>query len=132
MPLQQGPLGPFDIEVLVAAADALGLITVQVSAIGDTTLVACPSYTSGENAAYRPVIYVASIDFAIPGGSGDDVTLKGSDGTVLYGPAFIGTFSRDFNGGLSTNACAAGSNLVINLATAPSEPFGVTVKYFFA
>lgn len=127
MPLQQGPLGPFDVQVWVASAVST---TVQVSASGDTVLVTCPSYASGGNATYRPVIYIASIDFAIPGGSGDTITLKGSDGTVLYGPAFVGTFTRDFNGGLSTNPCAAGSNFVINLATAPSAAFGVTVKYW--
>lgn len=129
MPLQQGPLGPFDIEVLVAASDDLGLITVPVSAIGDTVLVTCPSYSSN-GIVTRPVIYVASIDFAIPGGSGDTVTIKGSDGVILFGPAFVGTFSRDFNGGLNTNVCAAGSNLVINLAVAPSAAFGVTLKYW--
>jgi hypothetical protein len=128
MPLQQGPLGPHDVQVLVAAAQA---ITVPVSASGDTVLVTCPSYQNGENPAYRPVIYVASIDFAIPAGNGDTITIKGSDGTILYGPAFVGTFTRDFDGGLSTNACALGSNLVINLATAPSAAFGITIKYWF-
>lgn len=127
MPLQQGPIGPFDIEVLVASAAS---VTVPVSASGDTVLVTCPSYQNGEVAAYLPVIYIASIDFAIPAGNGDTITLKGSDGTIIFGPAFVGTFSRDFDGGVSTNPCAAGSNLVINLATAPSAAFGVTIKHF--
>lgn len=119
MSLQQGPIGPYDIECEVAGAITT---TIQVSASGDTVLWApVPS---------AAVCYIVNLQFAIPGGTGLTIILKGSDGTILDGPEFVGTYSKQWQGQLSTNRCAAGSSLVLNLSGAPSAAFGVVLVYW--
>lgn len=127
MARQQGPMGDAQLKQYLAGAQPLD---VQVSASGDTVLVACPTRQNGFNASYRPVIYLKSIKYAIPAGTGLTVTLKGSDGTLIDGPSFIATDARWPNGGLSTNNCAVGSNLVMTLSGAPGATFGCTLEYF--